>query len=101
MASVNVKKDSGWKYGYLADPKNKNNITCSFCSKEAKGGIYRLKQHLVGGFRNIIACQKCPEHVKVEIREFMQKKKDEKDDLNLLPDYDDVVWKIRKKMKLP
>ena len=71
MASENVKKDPGWKYGYLADPKNKNNVTYSFCSKETKGGIYRLKQHLVGAFRNIIACRKCLEHVKVKIREFM------------------------------
>ncbi|XP_059669038.1 uncharacterized protein LOC132314159 [Cornus florida] len=55
-----------------------------------KGGIYRVKQHIVGGHRNGQACKKCPDHVKEEIREYMSKKKEEKEYTNLLPDFDDM-----------
>lgn len=50
MTSEDSRKDLAWKYAYLADPKNRNDLTCNFCGKVAKGGAYRLKQHLVGGF---------------------------------------------------
>ncbi|XP_059670904.1 uncharacterized protein LOC132316448 [Cornus florida] len=54
------------------------------------GGIYRAKQHIVGGYRNVQACKKCPEHVKEEIREYTSKKKEEKEHTNLLSDFDDM-----------
>ncbi|XP_065621278.1 uncharacterized protein LOC136064046 [Quercus suber] len=44
----NSRKDIAWKYAYLANQNNKNDLTCNFCEKVAKGGAYRLKQHLVG-----------------------------------------------------
>lgn len=62
------------------DPKNKNNWTCSFCEKVTKGGAYRLKQHLVGGFRNVIKCPICPEHVSEEVKSFMLQKAQSKID---------------------
>ncbi|KAL2938662.1 Alanine racemase catabolic [Bienertia sinuspersici] len=39
--------DPGRKYGW-PDPSNKVNWTCNFCKKVCKGGVYRLKQHLLG-----------------------------------------------------
>lgn len=76
--------------GYLKDPKNKVSVSCEDCVKDAKGGIYRLKQHLVGAFRNITDCPKEPEHVKEEITQFMSKKKPLKDPISVLPNLDDL-----------
>ncbi|TYK04958.1 hypothetical protein E5676_scaffold143G001770 [Cucumis melo var. makuwa] len=53
-----------------------------------KGGVYRLKQHLVGGYRNATACRKCPDHVKEEIKDYMSKKKEIKEQRNLIVDID-------------
>ncbi|KAL0452973.1 UNVERIFIED_CONTAM: hypothetical protein Slati_1275400 [Sesamum latifolium] len=36
-------------------------------------------------------CQKCPEHVKEEIREFIEKKQQVKDQINVIPHFDDVA----------
>ncbi|KAD3067150.1 hypothetical protein E3N88_35030 [Mikania micrantha] len=32
------------------------------------------EQHLVGGFKNVVDCSRCPAHVREEIKTFMQKK---------------------------
>ncbi|XP_059659240.1 uncharacterized protein LOC132306061 [Cornus florida] len=84
-----MSKDPAWNYCHLQNPQDRN-ATCNFCEKVMKGGIYRAKQHIVGGYRNVQACKKCPEHVKEEIREYMSKKKEEKEYTNLLPDFDDM-----------
>lgn len=42
-----------------------------FLWNSLNGGIFRIKQHLVGGHRNAKAC---PEHVRTEIQESMNKK---------------------------
>ncbi|KAK9715805.1 hypothetical protein RND81_06G190600 [Saponaria officinalis] len=86
-------QDPRRKYS-VADPSNKNNFTCKFCKKVCKGGVYRLKQHLVGGFRNVTQCMECPEHVKEEIRNYMLKKASAKDDIHMNPrtqQYDDCL----------
>ena len=57
------RKDPGWKYVRLRNEKYSNTIICIFCDKVTKGGIYRHKQHLVGGHRNAKKCTKCPVHV--------------------------------------
>ncbi|KAF2309358.1 hypothetical protein GH714_001722 [Hevea brasiliensis] len=49
-------------------------LLVTFCSKVTKGGIFRAKQHLVGGFRNATMCKKCPTHVREELQEYMQQK---------------------------
>lgn len=72
-ASSETQTDPGRKYGTV-DPKNKNRFVCNFCGKPSTGGVYRLKQHLVGGVRNVTGCLKCPAHVREEIRTFMLKK---------------------------
>ncbi|KAL6644314.1 hypothetical protein ACP70R_015922 [Stipagrostis hirtigluma subsp. patula] len=40
--------DVDWKYGYLSDKNDLNTTMCERCDKEIKGGIYMLKQHVVG-----------------------------------------------------
>ncbi|XP_056687242.1 uncharacterized protein [Spinacia oleracea] len=87
-ANVTRKTDLGWKHGYLADPKNKNDVTCKYCGKVAKGGINRLKQHLAGGYRNITECKKCPEHVREEIIEFMAQKKNARETIDMTHEHD-------------
>ncbi|KAF2300711.1 hypothetical protein GH714_015284 [Hevea brasiliensis] len=85
----NSNKDPAWKYVHLVNPNNRNDVACNFCSKVTKGGIFRAKQHLVGGFRNATMCKKCPTHVREELQEYMQQKASAKT-LDKLPDYEDV-----------
>ena len=72
------RKDPAWQYANLENPQNNNRFKCNFCGKISNGGVYRVKQHLAGGFRNITACPKCPTEVREEIREYMTKKRTEK-----------------------
>ena len=60
MVSEDSKKDPILKYGYLDNLKNNNNLTYSFCGKEGKGGIFRHKEYLVSGYRNIKKYPKSP-----------------------------------------
>ncbi|XP_059635849.1 uncharacterized protein LOC132278033 [Cornus florida] len=85
MPSDGLRKDPAWNYSHLENPKDTNAVTCNFCAKVTKGGIYRAKQHLAGGYRNVSACPRCPSSVREEIKEYMSKKKEEKDQMNLLP----------------
>ena len=64
------KKDPAWSYNYLKDPKDPNAVTCIFCDKTTRGGIFRAK-HLVGNFKNAAACKKCPSEVKKELLSYM------------------------------
>jgi len=47
------------------------------------GGVFRLKQHLAGGHRNTLGCQKVPEHVRNEIQNYMEQKKITKETYNM------------------
>ncbi|XP_010549162.1 PREDICTED: uncharacterized protein LOC104820419 [Tarenaya hassleriana] len=76
--------DPAYKYG-IKDPNNRTYFTCIFCRKVTKGGVHRLKQHFVGGFRNVIKCPSCPENVRQEISEFMLKKATSKTKSQMLP----------------
>ncbi|XP_052170572.1 uncharacterized protein LOC127786893 isoform X2 [Diospyros lotus] len=89
-SSSSGRKDPTWKYNTLPDPKDINCLKCNFCGKITKGGVYRAKQHLVGGYRNAKVCPKCPSHVKEEIREYMSKKLEEKNNSDVIPDFDDI-----------
>ncbi|XP_042451216.1 uncharacterized protein LOC122036087 [Zingiber officinale] len=93
MSNITIsstRKDIAWNYATCSDPKNPNVVSCIFCGKITNGGIYRHKLHLIGGNRNVKACPKCPEHVKEEIREFMQKKNNLKNQMDEIPHSDDV-----------
>ncbi|KAD3067130.1 hypothetical protein E3N88_35010 [Mikania micrantha] len=65
--------DPSRKYG-TQDPKVRNNITCNFCGKVCKAGISRLKQNLVGGFKDVSDFPKCPSHVREEMKTYMKAK---------------------------
>lgn len=67
----------GRKYGTCL-PSNKNKWTCIFCRKETNGGSSRLKHHLVVGSTSVKVCSTCPEHVKVELRDYVIKKAEER-----------------------
>ena len=89
------RKDSGWKYAWLPNEKDLNTIICIFCDKVTKGGIYRRKQHLVGGHRNAKKCMKCSVHVRQEMENYMNEKKNKKDQLkmrneDLYEDFEDI-----------
>ncbi|CAL9097945.1 unnamed protein product [Musa textilis] len=81
------KKDHAWKYNYLKDPKDPNAVTCMFCDKTTKGGIFCAK-HLVGNFKNTTAYKKCPIEIKKELLSYMNEKKIQKNESygNLLED---------------
>lgn len=63
------RKDPGWNYAKLNNPKDNNAVECVFCGKVLNEEIYRLGHILVGGHQNAKACPKCPEHVRTEIQE--------------------------------
>ena len=88
MSSTTSKTDLAWNY-FKADPNDRNITTCKFCCKVTKGSIFRAK-HLVGGFRNIKVCPKYSPSVKEEIGEYMQKKKNNRDERNMAPLDDDL-----------
>ena len=56
-----------------------------------------MKQHLVGGYRNATACRKCLDHVKEEINNYMSKKKEIKEQRNLIVDIDAEDYGIEDK----
>ncbi|CAH1447076.1 unnamed protein product [Lactuca virosa] len=71
---------------------NRNNFTCNFCSKVTKGGASRMKEHLAGGFTNVLACQKCPDHIRKEARDYMKQKQQMKESIQMvsrMQDFDD------------
>ena len=82
VEAASGRKDPGWKYACLLNEKDTNTLICIFCDKVTKGGIYRQKQHLVGGFRNSKKCTRCPEHVRKEIEDFMLVKKTQKNQMS-------------------
>ena len=61
-----------------------------FCEKVTTGGIYRAKLHQVGGNRNVKKCMKCPDHVREELEQYMNGKKQEKINYDKIPDFDDL-----------
>ena len=85
------RKDPGWKYARLPNEQDLNTIICIFCDKVTKGGIYRHKQHLVGGHRNAKKCTKCPVHVRQEMEDYMNGKKNQKEQLKMRnEDFEDI-----------
>ena len=68
------KKNLAWQYAHLENPQNINRFKCSFCGKNSNGGVYRVKRHLAGGYRNVTVCPKYRPEVREEIKEYMAKK---------------------------
>lgn len=72
MSSKNSNKrlDPAWKYAQQVEPQCFTKLTCNFCHEVTNGGFLRIKQHLVGGYRNAKACRPWPLEVKEEIWQY-------------------------------
>ncbi|KAL8146780.1 hypothetical protein AgCh_004498 [Apium graveolens] len=53
---------------------------CNICGKKTAGGVFRAKEHKIGGRRNAKGCQHAPSDVRKEIKEYMEDKKPTKED---------------------
>ncbi|KAF6159232.1 hypothetical protein GIB67_032003 [Kingdonia uniflora] len=71
--------DPGWDYGQPVD-RNRDHVKCDFCGHVSKGGIKRLKQHLVKAsykgtmYKDVRKCDKVPQDVVDVLRSFMEGK---------------------------
>ncbi|XP_075098791.1 uncharacterized protein LOC142175712 [Nicotiana tabacum] len=84
MSQRSKDKDPAWRYGDRVNEKI-TDIVCKFCNKITTGGIYRFKFHLIGGDRNVTSCPKCPPEVRDEIKNFVEKKKEQKNQMSHQP----------------
>ena len=50
-------------------------MTCILCGHEGSGGIKRFKQHLAGGYGDIILCPKVSTEIRKEMEAYLQKKR--------------------------
>lgn len=82
--------DVGWTYGFLVEG-TKNSVQCNFCGFISNGGITRHKHHLARDSSDVSKCKKVPNDVCQMFKESFQKKKEMKESMNQIPDFDDVV----------
>ena len=97
-SSTSGKRDPGWKYARLPNEKYLNTIIWIFGDKVTKWGIYKHKQHLVGGYRNAKKCRKCLEHVEEEMEEYMGSENVNEDLFSL--EYEDFSEEINIRMNV-
>ncbi|XP_074374697.1 uncharacterized protein LOC141715114 [Apium graveolens] len=84
--------DPGWKYAFYPMPEvNKDVVKCILCGNSNHGGINRFKQHLIGGYPDIVKCPKTTKDITKEINDFVQnkKKRSKKNVQNFEEDSDD------------
>ncbi|KAF8095973.1 hypothetical protein N665_0320s0095, partial [Sinapis alba] len=72
----------GGKYGTIVN-NNINHWKCILCYKVLTAGVLRLKQHLVGGYKNAKKCPICPEHARVELQNYMARRAEERATLSM------------------
>jgi len=60
--------DVAWKHGICIDGDPRK-IQCKFCQKTITGGVYRLKHHLAGTQKDVVACKSVTDEVKREMFE--------------------------------
>ena len=63
--------DPGWKYRFWLDIGKKEFIQCIFCKKVVPSGIKRFKQHLAGGYSDVVKCGEAPELVRREMNGYL------------------------------
>lgn len=68
-------KDPGWKYSFWPEVGNRDLLQCSLCDRKLSGGIKRLKQHLVGGYGDVVKCGKTTESIRKEIHDYLNANK--------------------------
>lgn len=59
--------DIGWKYAWCPTPTEKNTVQCLLCAKIYRGGIKRQKEHLIGGFPDVVKCPKTTAAIRDEM----------------------------------
>ncbi|KAF0924650.1 hypothetical protein E2562_010247 [Oryza meyeriana var. granulata] len=67
--------DPRWKYAYWPDLGNKDEVACTLCGGSVRGGIKRLKQHLVGGFGDAKICPKVGTDLRREMAAYLEANK--------------------------
>jgi hypothetical protein len=67
--------DPGWKYGYWTEIGNRDNVTCNLCKTVTARGIKRLKEHLAGGYADIVMCSKTTTEIRKEMSAYLEKNK--------------------------
>ena len=64
-------KDPGWEFGYWEDPKDRDKVTCKLCNKKIPGGIKRFKQHLAGGYGDVIICPQTNTELRKKMKAYL------------------------------
>lgn len=74
--TASVSNDPGWKYAFYHMPKvNKYIVKCILCGNSNHKEINRFKQHLIGGYPDIVICPKITKEITEEMNDFVQNKK--------------------------
>ncbi|XP_062103487.1 uncharacterized protein LOC133814558 [Humulus lupulus] len=72
------RKDPAWKYSVEIEVPEKGGkkgykyLKCNFCSKDIKGGVKRVKEHLACTHKDVKPCPKVPKEVKEEISQYLK-----------------------------
>ncbi|XP_062229978.1 uncharacterized protein LOC133927517 [Phragmites australis] len=86
--------DPGWKYAFWPTIGNRDLLQCCLCDRTVTGGITRLKEHLVGGYGDILKCAKTRPAIAQEMQAALKGKKRPlllNDDGELQGEDDDVL----------
>src|SRR6266540_6970269 len=68
-------KDPGWKYGYWPEIGNRDKVMCNLCNTATKGGIKRLKEHLAGGYSDVVMCPNTTSEIRKEMGDYLRSNK--------------------------
>ncbi|XP_062082381.1 uncharacterized protein LOC133788794 [Humulus lupulus] len=72
------RKYPSWKYSVEIEVPEKSGkkgykyLKCNFCSKDIKGGVKRVKEHLACTHKYVKPCPKVPKEVKEEISQYLK-----------------------------
>ncbi|XP_062212037.1 uncharacterized protein LOC133913009 isoform X2 [Phragmites australis] len=67
--------DPGWKYAFWPTIGNRDLLQCCLCDRTVTRGITRLKEHLVGGYGDIMKCAKTASAIAQEMQAALKGKK--------------------------
>ncbi|XP_047331414.1 uncharacterized protein LOC124934981 [Impatiens glandulifera] len=81
VIQVELKRKSNdiiWSYGVLYSKEKRDWITCKLCKKLIKGGVHRMKHHIVGIVGQVEACPKASDEDKRRVKDFLENIYDKK-----------------------
>ncbi|VFQ67908.1 unnamed protein product, partial [Cuscuta campestris] len=67
--------DPGWEYGFWPNRSNKDVIQCILCDRPISGAIKRFKQHLGGGYGDVVICQKTTTSIRRQMDAYLNSNK--------------------------